>query len=242
MSPRGLSQPGTAEVTNQPTTPEQPCFTDVVKVCTVPMTVASAIIARSSNLSDASLLDEPTSYWRHYLITALPSQTQCDMLVSYYFENINWIYQAIHAPSFRAEYNAFWTRNVDSIDLIWLALLCMMLCLSSLYMPSQMAEAAGFEASELPKLSLRWYAAARQALLAGGQDSKPTLTAIQVFLVSQLYWYASKNIEALNSHMGLAIRNAQAMGLDKESPPSITNCLEREMRHRLWWDIVSSDS
>lgn len=206
------------------------------------VTVASAIISRSYNLSNRTLLDEPASYWRRYLVSILPSQTQCDMLVSYFFENINWIYQAVHAPSFRSEYAEFWSTEVDKIDLIWLALLYMMLCLGALFIPSPVAEAAGFEASDLPVLYRRWYAAARQALQAGNYESKPTLTQIQVFLVSQIYWYSTKNVEVLNSHMGQAIRNAQALGLDKELPQSNTNCLEREMRHRIWWDLVSSDT
>ncbi|CAM1505879.1 Fc.00g115160.m01.CDS01 [Cosmosporella sp. VM-42] len=207
-----------------------------------PLTVASAIISRSHDLSDRTLLDEPVSYWKRYLISVLPTQTQCDLLVSYFFENINWIYQAIHAPSFRSEYAKFWATDVADIDLIWVALLYMILCLGGIFIPSQMAEAGGFEASELPLLYQRWYSACRQALHAGGHDSKPTLTQIQVFLISQLYWYSTKNVEVLNSHMGQAVRNAQALGLDREAPPSITNCLEREMRHRIWWDLVSSDT
>ena len=42
--------------------------------------------------------------------------------------------------------------------------------------------------------------------------------------------------------MGQAVRNAQALGLDKECPAAVTDCLEREMRHRIWWDLVSSDT
>lgn len=206
------------------------------------LTVASAIISRSYNSSDTTLLDQPALYWKRYLISTLPSQTQCDMLVSYFFENINWIYQAIHAPSFRAEYARFWTTEVVEVDLIWLALLYMILCLGALFIPSQMAEATGFEASDLPVFYHRWYSAARQALVAGGYDSKPTLTQIQVFLISQIYWYSTKNVEVLNSHMAQAVRNAQAIGLDKPAPATMTNCLEREMRHRVWWDLVSSDT
>lgn len=203
--------------------------------------VALAIASRPHDVRDKSVLDEPASYWKHHLITVLPSQTQCEMLLSYFFENINWIYQTVHAPSLRAQHIEFWATDVEDVDLIWLALLYIILCLGAVFIPSQMAEAAGFEASDLPMLHRRWYEASRQALHAGGYDSKPTMTQLQVFLLSQLYWYGTKNIEALNSHIGLAVRNAQALGLDKEAPQSL-NFLEREMRHRLWWDLVSSDT
>ncbi|KAF7558024.1 hypothetical protein G7046_g5920 [Stylonectria norvegica] len=202
------------------------------------MTVEAATISRSYNMFEKTLLDESATYWKRYLVSILPAQTQCDMFVSYFFENINWIYQAIHTPSFRSQYAAFWTTNVADVDLIWLSLFYMVLCLGALFIPSQMAEACGFEASDLPALHKRWYSASRKALDAGGYDSKPTLTQIQVFLISQLYWYSTKSVEVLNSHMGQAIRNAQAIGLDKEAPSSITNCLEREMRHRIWFQSL----
>lgn len=40
--------------------------------------------------------------------------------------------------------------------------------------------------------------------------------------------------------MGQAVRNAQALGLDKDHTPA-RNVAEA-MRHRLWWDLVDSDT
>ncbi|KND86235.1 hypothetical protein TOPH_09142 [Tolypocladium ophioglossoides CBS 100239] len=186
--------------------------------------VASVKLYESLSAPSGSLLDEPAAYWKQNLVSALPTQTQCDMLVSHFFENINYIYQAIHAPSLRAEYALFWATDIADINLIWLALLYMMLCLSSLYIPPQMAEAAGSK-------SPIWF-----LCLVDG-TWRPARRCTLVFLISQLYWYATNNVEISNSHMGQAVRNAQALGLDKESPPSITSRLEREMRHRIWWDL-----
>ncbi|KAJ9145455.1 Transcription factor [Pleurostoma richardsiae] len=191
---------------------------------------------------ERTFLEDETIYWKRRLVSVLPSQNQCDLLVSYFFENINWVYQVIHGPSFRAEYAALWAKDVADVDLIWLSLLFIIVCLSSMCMPGEMAEAVGFETADMEGLTRRWYLACRQALQAGGYDAKPTLTQIQVFLISQPYWYSTKSIETLNSHLGQAIRNAQALGLDKESPASITDCLEREMRHRVWWDLVTCDT
>lgn len=163
------------------------------------VTVASAIATRSQNVSNKTLLDEPVVYWKRYLVDILPSQNQCDMLVAYFFENINWTYQAVHAPSFRAEYAVFWNTDVDDIDLIWLSLLYMILCLGAFFIPSQVAEVGAFEVADLALLHRRWYSASRQALHYGGHDARPTLTQLQVFLISQTYWYSTKNIETLNS-------------------------------------------
>ena len=205
-------------------------------------TVASALLFRPTDMTQRCLFDEPVSFWKQYLIGILPSQAQCDMFVTYFFENLNWMYQSIHGPSFRNEYAALWNSDVEDVDLIWLALLFMILGLGAFFAPSSVAEVVGLEADDLPKLHRRWWAASRQALQAGGYDSKPTLTAVQVFIISQSYLYCTKNVEALNSHMAQTVRNAQALGLDKEAPRSITNHIEREMRHRIWWDLVSSDT
>jgi hypothetical protein len=42
------------------------------------------------------------------------------------------------------------------------------------------------------------------------------------------------------SRLGQAVRNAQALNLDKDTDPS--RCLQDEMRHRMWWDLVDSDT
>lgn len=204
--------------------------------------VASFVLRNALNMKKRTLLDEDQMFWKRYLTSLLPSQNQCDFLVSLFFENINWIYQTVHAPSFRSEYSTFWSSCLEDIDLIWLSLLFIMLALSATAIPSAMAESAGLEPAELAPLADRLYSASRHALHAGSYDLKPCLTQIQVFSVSQTYWYAMKNIEALNSHLGQALRNAQALGLDKESPATVTNQVEREMRHRLWWDLMSTDT
>lgn len=170
-----------------------------LRVPQVTLSVASTNFSPAGNRFSNDMLDNPVAYWKQHLINNLPSQTQCDLLVSYFFENANWMYNAIHVPTFRSEYARFWISNVDTIDLTWLALLYIILSLSALYMPSQMVEAGGMEVSEILSLSRRWYASSRQAVHANEFDAKPSILQIQVFLVSQIYWYATKNIEALNS-------------------------------------------
>ncbi|KAF4475020.1 putative transcriptional regulatory protein [Colletotrichum fructicola Nara gc5] len=206
------------------------------------LSVASLALQNPFSSKTPTLFDEPQLFWKRYLLSLLPAQTQADLLVTYFFENINWIYHAIHAPSFRAQYSMLWSKSVEDVDLIWLSLLFIMFSLSSLYIPAPMAEAAGFEVSDLAALSHRWYSASRQSLQSGGYESKPTLIQLQVFIVTQLYWYGTKDIEALNTHLAQAIRQGQALGLDRESPPSMSDCLERELRHRVWWDLAGADT
>jgi hypothetical protein len=119
--------------------------------------------------------------------------------VSYFFESTNWIYQAIHAPSFRQKYEIFWRTPVRDIELVWLALLYVIISLSALYIDPRTCESVGFDASNVRDSGHFWFRLSRQALHAGEYESRPCLTQLQVFIESQLYWYATKAVESLNS-------------------------------------------
>lgn len=179
-------------------------------------------------------------FWKSQLAAVLPSQNQCDLLVCYYMENINWLYQAIHVPSFRRQYADFWSGSVQDIDLIWLSLLYTIISISALLIPVELVEAMGFEHSTIRNLSHISHSASRQALYSGEYESKPCLLQLQTFLATQLYWLSTKNIEAMNSALGQAVRNAQALGLDKNIPGA--NCLDTELRRRAWWDLWCCDT
>lgn len=210
----------------------------------------------------ASILDAPVNFWKRHLIQILPSRAVCDVLVSYYFENINWLFQTLHEPSFRQGYATFWTEDAAEIDLAWLALLYIMLSLSSLHIPHNVATTIGINPENSKAVAQRWYTASQQALHSSGCDSRPSLTGLQVFLVSQSYWIATRDpgilyslvlpsssllcsfhlTENSGSQLGKAVTQAQALELGKESPHDLGNYLEREMRHRIWWDLVATDT
>lgn len=137
--------------------------------------------------------------WRIHMVEKLPTRTQCDFFCSYFFENINWIYQVLHIPTFRIQYALFWGSPVSEIDMIWLSLLYTVISVSALCLPAQLAEAMNFEAAQMRNLSRAWHSASRQCLHAGGYESNACLVQLQTFLVSQLYWLATKDVETLNS-------------------------------------------
>ncbi|KAJ9499912.1 hypothetical protein H2202_004302 [Exophiala xenobiotica] len=113
-----------------------------------------------------------------------------------------------------------------------------MISLSALYIDPRTCESVGFDASNVRDSGHFWFRLSRQALHAGEYESRPCLTQLQVFIESQLYWYATKAVESLNSALGQAIRCAQAIGLDKDRTPATD--LASELRHRLWQTLVQS--
>lgn len=138
-------------------------------------------------------------FWKVQLVSILPPRELCDGLISYYIENIDLIYHAIHIPSFQRHYDAFWSLNATEIDLIWLALLLTIISLTALMGPQEYLSMLGMEKSLNRDWAHVWHQASRQALYAGDYELKPTLTQLQVFLCTQTYWLETKQHEILNS-------------------------------------------
>lgn len=231
------SRPWSSSSPSTPTVPLSSLFTQSSCPIFLPDILSSDLSLFSQfmrNPVDAKL------FWKSQLVALLPSQMQCDLLVAYYIENIDWLYHAIHIPLFRRRYSAFWAGSIDEIDLVWLALLYTVISITALMAPVEQAQVMGFEHSKLRVLSHVWHQASRQALHAGEFESKPCLVQLQVFLATQLYWLETKNVESLNSALGQAVRNAQALGLDKNTPGA--NCLDTELRRRAWWDLCVADT
>lgn len=139
--------------------------------------------------------------WKKFLVKLLPTRTQCDILLTYFVEHINWLFQTVHIPSFRKEYTHFWDGSVDDVNLIWLSLLFTILSLSGLYIPISAIEFVGIQGDSIRKLAHLWHHGSFQALQAGNFETKPCLTQLQTFSITQLYWYATNNIEILNSYV-----------------------------------------
>lgn len=198
----------------------------------LPPSVAS-LFGAGSRLTSKEKLE-----WQIYLVGSLPSRSQCDLYVSWFLQHINYTYQTIHSSSFNQQYLSFWITPVANVDLIWLSLLYVMITLSTMFIEPMESTVIGVP--ELRESAPSWFKLSRLALHAGEYESFPCLTQLMVFQKSQLYWYATKAIEALNSALGQAIRCAQALGLDKDRLPSTD--LESELRHRIWWDLCSNDT
>lgn len=155
--------------------------------------------ARSNLLSPIPRPVDSKIFWKVQLASLLPPRKLCDSLVSYYVENIDLIYHAIHIPSFQRQYDAFWSLNATEIDLIWLALLLTIISLAALMSPQGYIEVLGEEKFKSRDWAHIWHQASRQALHAGDYELKPTLMQLQVFLCTQIYWLETKQHEILNS-------------------------------------------
>lgn len=139
--------------------------------------------------------------FRQRLSSVMPSRPQCDLLVNFYLEHVNWIFQTIHEPSFRREYGQFWETGFSSVGFIWVSLLFTVVSISALYVPLEAAEVVGFPRESIRNLSHIWHLASMHALRAGNYEAKPCLVQLQTFSNAQLYWYATNQIEVMNSYV-----------------------------------------
>lgn len=139
-------------------------------------------------------------YWETQLRSVLPSRSACDLLLNYYLDHINWIFQITHVPSFRREYEEFWDVTDDhELDFIFTALLFTIISVSALYIPPGAVEIFGCPRESIRDLAHVWHKASHQALLAGDFESKPCVVQLQTFSITQFYWYATNGIDAMNS-------------------------------------------
>ena len=171
-----------------------------------------------SHLDESILLDiinlsEQKFRWKTLLVKLLPTRTQSDILLSYFIENVNWLFQTVHIPTFRKEYAGFWDGRIEDVDLVWMSLLFTIISLSALYIPVDAVELAGLQRDSVRRYAHLWHHAALQALQAGEYESKPCLKQLQTFSITQLYWYATNNIEILNSYVPFTL------GMDLADPP-----------------------
>jgi hypothetical protein len=174
-------------------------------------------------------------------IKLLPSKIQTNLLVDFYLQNIDYIYHSLHHPSFKKTLEEFW-KNEDDIDIGWLATLFMVLGLAAIHLPKGFIN---IDSTEIDRSHKIWFGASKECVTIADSlrksSSEFNLYTLQWFSLCQLYFYATKRAEQLNDILSKAIKDAHAMGLDKDDKDN-PNLLEMEMKRRLWWDICGCDT
>ncbi|BGO93876.1 hypothetical protein NBRC10512_006114 [Rhodotorula toruloides] len=171
------------------------------------------------------------------IMRTLPGRDAIGYLVERYFDNVAWLFHHLHAPSFRAEVEAFHTicdqNRQHSIDLPWLALLLMVLSLaldSLHHSRSPLAldptrtmieendkplEAYGEET--LKKMPERWFGASVRALRLAEFETVPRIRSIQTIILYTQYLQLSSADRGEPSQrvvwLSSAIRLAQVLKL-----------------------------
>ncbi|GAA6060062.1 hypothetical protein JCM10212_003023 [Sporobolomyces blumeae] len=176
------------------------------------------------------------------MIRSLPGREATLYLVERYFTSVAWLFRVVHAPSFRAEVDAFHTlcdegRQAE-VDIFWLALLFMVLCLAvdsthfsrsplaldpnraSGTTPSGLSEPnplSAYTPAYLEALPERWYGIAMRAMRLGEWETIPKIRSIQTIILFTQYLQLSSSSRGQPSQLVVwlagAIRLAQVLNL-----------------------------
>ncbi|KAH7346294.1 hypothetical protein BKA65DRAFT_502131 [Rhexocercosporidium sp. MPI-PUGE-AT-0058] len=156
-----------------------------------------------------------------------------------YLDNVNPLLKVTHTPSLQGRIIEA-ASNISSIDPPLEALMFSIYCMAVLSLNEH--DCIVTFGSTKEDLMIRYQFGCQQALLNCGflrTTDRECLTALFLYLVSVRPVTVP---QSLSSMLGVAIRIAQRMGIDKEAMLAKVAPLEAEMRRRLWWALVLFDA
>ncbi|KAL5488211.1 hypothetical protein ACEPAI_6319 [Sanghuangporus weigelae] len=175
----------------------------------------------------------------HELMQELPSKQYTDLLIDYYFKNMNWTRYPISEDDFRESYAALFVDRVGSnpSDIRFLPLLFVVLAIAVRLAP----EAIGGNAQERKLKSSRYYWSSRRALLIAAAIQPDSLEMVLTRLLSARYLTFDRRITECWSQLGAAVCTAQALGLHRDPAGMRLEPAQAEYRRRVWAYLYHAD-
>lgn len=175
-----------------------------------------------------------------YSAFTYPCRQMADDYVKSYSEFIHPVFPVIHLTSFLSAYESFWlslsepnaSHVADFNKVIFVTILNLVFSLGCQFSNKIPAEKR-LETAEL------YYRQSRKAYVFDCLDSA-SLSQVQVLLLNGIYLQSTQNASRCWNSVGLAIRTAQSLGIDGETPMVKTQ-FDREMCRRIWYTCVALD-
>ncbi|SPO01772.1 uncharacterized protein DNG_04445 [Cephalotrichum gorgonifer] len=173
------------------------------------------------------------------ILSSLPSQPICDMLLSWYFNSRYMVLGIIHPGKFQSEYAAFW-ESPSTTPPLWIALLFSVLSVAAtLRRISNIANPEG----SMPPIDALQKRAVRCLVL--GRYSTANALALEAFILhlQSCFFSSSTPPTDIWFEMGTIIRLAFRMGYhrDPSNLPGISP-FDGEMRRRVWLNIFQVEA
>lgn len=166
-----------------------------------------------------------------------------DSLVQNFFNHTNFHYYLIYPPSFLEEYRSWWSIRSENrpLGLQWTCLLLMVCACSIQDTDIELQRRLEIDLGEsTQKLAESYHNAARELYSAIPIGSNHLLKVQS--LLHSCYWYRSAAQFVKCWHvLNTAIREAQELGIHKETVTGQLHDFDLEMRRRIWcmlntWD------
>ncbi|KGO37823.1 Transcription factor, fungi [Penicillium expansum] len=168
------------------------------------------------------------------LLSTLPTQAVCDVLVDAYLRTFELIYRVIHIPSFWEEYRQLWAQP-QSTSTHFLMKLVLILALGTTFH----SDSDQSNRVHLRRLAHTWIYAAQWWLVGPSEKSTINLDGLQVGCLLLLARQTNNLPGTSWVSAGSVLRMAMAMGLHRT--PGLFPALsvyQSEMRCRLWATVL----
>ncbi|KAF1960472.1 hypothetical protein CC80DRAFT_489604 [Byssothecium circinans] len=173
----------------------------------------------------------------------VPPRSITDAFVNHFLTVVNYRYNAIYGPTFTEKYVQWWSDRANSRRLSpeFTCLLLRVLSYSVQYLSPSLRKMIEFElACSSQDLSERFSAAAEKLSKAFPPSSTSIERVQEQFLKGAWLKSESRMVESWHV-LGHTIREAQELGIDKETGSEDISEFDKEIRRRLWallfiWD------
>lgn len=182
----------------------------------------------------------------HELESLLPSRMETDILVSVYLDQFEQLHRIIHIPSFRREYEKFWSPTEIRPAAMTALVLSMMAVSSCLHSNTSSPPKFHGMVSSAHKTAEKWVAAC-EGWYSEQSHKHRRLIHYQISLLI----YLAKRVNSLKkkrfwTHAGLLTREGISLGLHRDPDVMIgasrnISIFNQEMRRRLWATIQEFD-
>ncbi|KAI1389025.1 uncharacterized protein F4822DRAFT_443768 [Hypoxylon trugodes] len=180
-------------------------------------------------------------------IESMPDRLILDFLVQYFFREVNWMYQLVHAPTFLTQYEAWWkqasvTRVLD-VEFAVLVLEIGAYVTQFLPSPSYMADVI----RGVPLADIRLHCTGSAHVLGticSQADVAGSIIRVQHLCLAALRGQCEGNMKASWQKTASAVGVAHMIGIHRELPNSVSGekvDFETEMRRRLFCNLYIID-
>ncbi|KAG5979892.1 hypothetical protein E4U55_004650 [Claviceps digitariae] len=215
---------------------------------------ASHLFGGLSSSSTRKTKPTPRTYKQHYMdagscpqlkraLQLLPPRPYTDSMVQNFLNNVNFHYYILYPSSFLEEYRTWWSlRSEDRpLGLQWTCLLLTVCACSTQYTDAELQRKLETDLGQsTQKLTEQYHNAARELHSVIPVRSNHLLNVQS--LLHSCFWYKSEARFVECWHvLSAAIREAQELGIHKETVTGPIPEFDREMRRRVWcildtWD------
>lgn len=185
------------------------------------------------------------------IMDKLPPKTDCDVILTFYFQQIYMIPVLVHSGQFQRAYEKFW-RDPGGTSLLWTSILFTLLSTSTFQQASMALGSDGGSSTVAPDIKemiAGFSSMAYRCLLAGGHlQNKPFCVEATILFAMHLV-LQKRDAEPLCWHsIETAVRLAQRMGYHRDASKfgrgengSAVSPFEAEMRRRTWYTLEYFD-